>query len=340
MTNCEEDITSECQFFDDSKVKSIHEEFRNICDNNSDNQRCCTEPQDNLECCSIVADKMKKLKSKFNQILQSYQVETNAISSYRNAEDIKIQCICLKKSFYDKVLGDKDKLTNVYKFLNTCKREIRNKINGVSPSSCTFRNLNIEETERIKKIYGFYLFYYRNIKDLAVDKKLNDKPKGFRKGFYELCSSIIECLHDTSKSEYCEEFKEFNNKYNAFRVFLKSLISYPEKIDGSDCKYGCVLSQRLLNGQYHSDLREEIKRIRSRYHPTNFQTIAITVVFLIIGTITPREFWVRIRKLKNEETHAIVEDETENNSLFTSESLEHSSKRKGYSISYKSAKYS
>ncbi|SBT84137.1 PIR protein [Plasmodium ovale] len=344
MPNCNEDISSseilKCNFFNDSKFESIHEEISKICDDNFDNQKSCTEPQDNLECCSIVADKMKELKRKFNDILQSYQVEKNYISSYRNVEDVKKQCLCLKNSFYNKVINVVKKKTNFYELLKRYNCDIMDKTNDFPSTLCIFRNLNIREMERIKTIYDFYLYYYSNIKDLTVGQKLDKPPNGFKKGFYEHCNSIIECLHDTSKSEYCEEFKEYNNKYNAFRIFLKSLISYPEKIDGSDCDNGCVLAESLLKGQYLLELKEEIKKIRSGYRSTNSQTTAITVVSLVIGTINPSELWSRIRKQKNKETHASLDDETESSSLFTSENIENNSKRKGYSISYKSVKYS
>ncbi|SBS91559.1 PIR Superfamily Protein [Plasmodium ovale curtisi] len=112
-------------------------------------------------------------------------------------------------------------------------------------------------------------------------------------------------------------------------------------------------SVRLFNGHYLLKLREEIQKIRSGYRSTNSQTTAITVVSLVIGTvvgvflisyyffgITPNVIWSRIRKQKNKETHASVDDETECSSLFTSENLENNSKRKGYSILYKSTKYS
>ncbi|SBS95612.1 PIR Superfamily Protein [Plasmodium ovale curtisi] len=298
MTICEKDISSsECLFIDDSKVKEFYDEFIKICDDNSIGQKCCTETQDNSECCSSVVDNMNKLKHRINHILQTHQVESNGISSYRNVEDLKILCICLKRSFYNKVIGDKNKSMNVYKILNTCNRKIRDKINDFPSSLCTFRNLNIEEMERIKNIYDFYLFYYRNIKDLAVDQKLNKKPE--------------------------------------------------------DCSYGCVLSQRLFNGHYLLKLREEIQKIRSGYRSTNSQTTAITVVSLVIGTvvgvflisyyffgITPSVICLRIRKKMNKETHAKIDNETESNSLFTSENLENNSKSKGYSILYKSTKYS
>ncbi|SBT73195.1 hypothetical protein POWCR01_000090600 [Plasmodium ovale] len=328
MTNCDEDINSsdipKCNFFDDSKVTKFFEEFSKICDDNSVNQKCCTEAQDNSECCSSVVYKIKDLKSKFKQMLQEYMGESNGIFSDRNFEKVKMQCICLKQSFYNNVIGDVNKLAKVYKHLNTCNIDLIDNTNDVPTSLCTFRNLNIKEIERIKNIYNFYIFYYSNIKDLTAEQKLIQPPKYFKKGFYEHCYSIIECLHDTSKSEYCEEFKEYNNKYNAFKVFLKSLKSHPEKIDGSDCSYGCVLSQRLFNGHYLLKLREEIQKIRYGYPSTNSQTTAIT--------ITPNELWLRTLKLINKEAHANLDDETESNSLFTSENQENTFKNKGYTI--------
>ncbi|SBT83597.1 PIR protein [Plasmodium ovale] len=331
----------ECEYFDELSVTKIYEEFREVCEVKSNNQKCFTETLDDPHYCSSVADKLNELKSKLNGKLQTYQGAYNGTFSDENVEDIKKQCICLKQSFYSKVIKDVKNPTNVYKSVKTCNSVIQNKTIDVPSNLCTFRNLNFRDIKRIKRIYDFYLFYYRNIKDLAVDQKLNKKPEGFRKGFYELCSSIIECLNNTSNSEYCEEFREYNNKYNAFEVFLKSLKSHPEKIDGSDCSYGCVLSQRLFSGHYLLKLREEIQKIRSGYRSTNSQTTAITIVSLVIGTvITPSVICLRIRKKMNKETHAKVDNETESNSLFTSENLENNSKSKGYSILYKSTKYS
>ncbi|SBT73331.1 hypothetical protein, conserved [Plasmodium ovale] len=329
----DEDITSlKCEFVDDSRVKTIDEEFPEKCEDNSDRQKCFTETQDASEYCRSVTHVLQKLKEKIIEILQGKEGDSNAFFFNGNIENVKKQCTCLKQWFYNEVIKDAKEKTNGYKLLKKCNSNIYDKINTVTANFCTFQNLNFREILRMKTIFDFYLFYYAHIKDLTVGQKLNQYTKYFKEGLYEHCNSIIECLNNTTNSKYCKEFKEYHNNYNAFMVFLKSLISYPEKIDGSDSTYGCVLSQRLFNGQYLLKLREEIQRIRSRYSSTDSQTTAIT--------ITPNELWLRIKKLKNKETHVIVDDETESNSLFTSEYLENNSKRKGYSISYKSAIYS
>ncbi|SBS92137.1 PIR Superfamily Protein [Plasmodium ovale curtisi] len=333
MNNCEEDITySKCHFFDDSKVESIQEEFRKICKDNSGSQKCFTETQDYSEYCNCVSEQLNKLQTKLKEMLQIYQGESSNIMSNENTEDVKKQCLCLKNSFYNNVIKVVKEETNVYELFKRCNFDIIDKKNGVPSTLCTFRNLNIRGMERIKSIYDFYLFYYSNIKDLTVDQKLDKPPNGYKKGFYEHCNGIIHCLNEKSNSEYCDEFKEYHNYYNAFKVFLEGLIFYGKEADGSDCNNGCVLAESLLKGQYLLELRKEIKRIKSKYRSTNYSTTAIT--------ITPREFWVRIRKLKNKEAHINVDDETEDKSLFTSENQENDSKNKGYSISYKSVKYS
>ncbi|SBT54779.1 PIR Superfamily Protein [Plasmodium ovale wallikeri] len=314
MTDGEEDITSlECKYFDDSKVKKIHEEFSKICDVNSGSQKCLAETQDDREYCSIVANNLKDLN----------------------------------------IIKDVKKQTDVYKRVKKCNSDIKDKTNDVSANICIFRNLNITEIERMKKIFDFYLFYYKKIKDFTVEEKSEKYQKHFKEGFYEHCNGIIDCLNERSNSEYCDEFKEYHYYNNAFRVFLESLILYGKEADGSDCNNGCVLAESLLKGQYLIELKGEIKRIKSKYSSTNYSNTVITVIFSVIGTvmgvflisyyffgITPREFWVRIRKLKNKEAHINVDDETEDKSLFISENQENGSKNKGYSISYKSVKYS
>ncbi|SBT83592.1 PIR protein [Plasmodium ovale] len=344
MNNCEEDITShevlKCPFFDNSGVQTIYEEFLKICEYNSDSQKCITYGQDDSNDCNTVADKVKELKSKFNQMLQTYHTENYGIFSKRDVKDVKNQCLCLKHSFYNEIIKDVNKSTNVYKLLKICNSEIKNKMNDIPSNLCTFRTLNFRGIQKMKTIFDFYLFYYRYIKDIKVDRKLNPHSNYFRKGFYEHCNGIIECLNEKSNSEYCDEFKEYHNYYNAFKVFLEGLIFYGNEADGSDCDNGCVLAESLLKGQYLLELRKEIRRIKSKYRSTNYSTTAITVIFLVIGTITPSELLSRIRKLKNKEAHTNVYDETEGKSLFTSENQENGSKNKGCSISYKSVKYS
>ncbi|SBT72066.1 PIR protein [Plasmodium ovale] len=341
MSNGAEDITSlECSFFDDSKVEKINEQFPKICEVNPGSTKCFTAPQDDIVICNIVDDKLNKLNRKLNEMLQSYQGESNVFFSNGTIGDVKKQCICLKQWCYNKIIKDLKEQTDVYNIFKTCNTEIKDKINDVPTNICKFRNLNIKQMERMKMIFDFYLFYFRNIKDSTVDQKLNKYTKYFRKGFYELCNSIIECLNNESNSEYCNEFKEYHKKYNAFEVFLESLISYKDEVDGSEYSEECILSEKLLNGHYLLQLRDEIERIMSRYRPSNFQTTAITVVFLVIGTITPNELWLRTLKLINKEAHANIDDETESNSLFTSENQENTFKNKGYTISYKSANYS
>ncbi|SBS89838.1 PIR Superfamily Protein [Plasmodium ovale curtisi] len=354
MTDGEEDITSlECKYFDDSKVKKIHEEFSKICDVNSGSQKCLAETQDDREYCSIVANNLKDLNSKLNEILKTNQSEPNGIFSHAHIEVAKKECVCLKQSFYNKVIKDVKKQTDVYKRVKKCNSDIKDKTNDVSANICIFRNLNITELERMKKIFDFYLFYYKKIKDFTVEEKSEKYQKHFKEGFYEHCNGIIDCLNERSNSEYCDEFKEYHYYNNAFRVFLESLILYGKEADGSDCNNGCVLAESLLKGQYLIELKGEIKRIKSKYSSTNYSNTVITVIFSVIGTvmgvflisyyffgITPREFWVRIRKLKNKEAHINVDDETEDKSLFISENQENGSKNKGYSISYKSVKYS
>ncbi|SBT83981.1 PIR protein [Plasmodium ovale] len=344
MPNGAEDITSlECQVFDDSKANKIYNEFVEICEDNSNSLEHFTETQGNSEYCSSVANKLNELKIKLIEILNGSEEGSKVIFSDGNIVDVKKQCICLKQWFYNEIIGDMKKKTNHYKILKTCNSDIKDKINSITSNICTFRNLNFREILRIKTIIDFYVFYYKRIKDYTLYEKAQPHAKYYRKGFYEHCNGIIECLNSTSNGEYCEEFKEYHNNYNALKIYLESLISYKEKVDGSDCSNGCVLSESLLKGKYLLQLRDEIERIKSRYRSTNFSTIAITVVFLVIGTvmgITPREFLVRIRKIKNNETHSNVDDETESNSLFPSENEENIPKMKGYSISYKSSKYS
>lgn len=218
-------------------------------------------------------------------MMQTYHRELSDNLSNENHEEIEKQCICLKQSFYNKVINDVKKSTNISKRFKTCNRDILDKTNGVPLNLCTFRNLNILEMVRMKKIFDFYLYYYRNIMDSTDDQKSNEHREYYIKGFYEHCNSIIECLNDKSNSEYCDEFKEYHNKYNSFKVFLESLISYANNLDGIQFPEECILSERLLNGRYLFELREEIERIRSRYLPTNYSTTAITVVFLFIGTV-------------------------------------------------------
>ncbi|SBT57984.1 PIR Superfamily Protein [Plasmodium ovale wallikeri] len=354
MTTGADAITSlECKFFDHSKVEQIYQEYVKICEANSGIQKCFTEIQDEWEYCSSVPNKLQELKSKLNQMIQTYQRELNDNFSNKNHEEVEKRCICLKQSFYNKIINDVKKPKNINKRFKTCNRDIIYKTNGVPSNLCTFRNLNIVEIVRMKMIFDFYLYYYRNIMDSTVDQKSNEHREYFIKGFYEHCNSIIQCLNDKSNSEYCDEFKEYHNKYNSFKVFLEILISYANNLDGSQFPEECILSERLLNGQYLFQLREEIERIRSRYRPTNYGTTAITVVFLITGTvigaflisyyffgITPNELWLRTLKLINKEAHANLDDETESNSLFTSENQENTFKNKGYTISYKSANYS
>ncbi|SBS91688.1 PIR Superfamily Protein [Plasmodium ovale curtisi] len=352
MTDCEEDnISLKCPFFDDSKVNAIYNEFREMCSINSDSEKCFAGTHNSVYC-SNVPGKLKDSKSKLNETLQIYERELNNIFSDGNVEDVKKQCICLKQSFYDKVIKEKEK-TEEHELFKTCNNEIEDTFNDVPSNLCTFRYLNIREMKKIKMIFDFYLFYYRNMNNFTIEQKLSQYPKYFKKGFYEHCNSILQCLNNTTHSEYCEEFKEYHKKYNAFRVFLESLISYGKEAHGSDCNNGCVLSESLLTGNYLLELRQEIEKIRSRYRPTNYSTTVITVVFLIIGTIigaflisyyffgiTPSVIWSRIQKKKNKEIHANIDDETESSSLFTSENIENNSKRKGYSILYKSTKYS
>ncbi|SBS89987.1 unspecified product [Plasmodium ovale curtisi] len=315
MTNCEKDITShevlKCPFLDNSGVQTIYEEFLKICEYNSDSQKCITYGQDDSNDCNTVADKVKDFKSKFNQMLQTYHRDTYGIYSERDVKDVKNQCLCLKHSFYNKIIKDVNKSTNVYKLLKICNSEIKNKMNDIPSNLCTFRTLNFRGIEKMKTIFDFYLFYYRNIKDITVDRKLNTHSNCFKKGFYEHCNGIIECLNEKSNSEYCDEFKEYHNYYNAFKVFLEGLIFYGNEADGSDCDNGFIGT-----------------------------VMGVFLISYYFFGITPSELWSRIRKLKNKEAHTNVYDETEGKSLFTSENQENGSKNKGYSISYKSVKYS
>ncbi|SBT55386.1 PIR Superfamily Protein [Plasmodium ovale wallikeri] len=353
MTDCEEDnISLKCLFFDDTKINVIYDEFRKMCSISSDREKCFAGTHDNSVDCSDVPNKLKASKSKLNETLQKYERELNNIFPNGNVEDVKKQCICLKQSFYDKVIKVVKEKTKDHELFKTCNNEIKDTFNDLPSNLCTFRYLNFREMKKMKMIFDFYLFYYRNINNFTIEQKPSQYPKYFKKGFYEHCNSILQCLNNTTQSEYCKEFKEYHKKYNAFEVFLESLILYGENANGSDCDNGCVLGESLLTGKYLLELKQEIERIRSRYRPTNYSTTVITVVFLIIGTIigaflisyyffgiTPRELWLRIRKL-NKETHAIVDDETENNSLFTSENQENTFKNNGYTISYESTNYS
>ncbi|SBT55885.1 PIR Superfamily Protein [Plasmodium ovale wallikeri] len=351
MTNGEQDITSQCQFVDNSRAKQIYNKFDKICDDTSDSLKDFTEILNESEYCSSVTYNLENIKSKLKEILKENEKDTNVISFYGSIENVKKQCMCLKQWFYNEIIEEVKEQKNGYKLLKKCS--INDKINRVTANVCKFRNLNFMEILKMKSIFDFYLFYYRNINDLTIEKKLNQYPKYFKKGFYEHCNSILKCLNNTIQSEYCDEFKEYHNYYNAFKVFLEGLIFYGKEGDGSDCDNGCVLGESLLKGKYLLELKEEIKRTKSKHSSTNYSTIAITVIFLVIGIvigvflisyyffgITPPELWLRIRKLINKEAHANLDDETESNSLVTSEYLENNSKRKGYSISYKSAIYS
>ncbi|SBT73584.1 hypothetical protein, conserved [Plasmodium ovale] len=316
---------------DDEDITSL-KEFPEKCEDNSDRQKCFTETQDDSEYCSTVSGKLSVFKQKLIKILKGDEADLNDFFPERNIEDTDKLCICLKQWFYNEVIKDAKEQTNGYKLLKTCNSNINDKINGVTSNLCIFRNLNFREMVKIKTIFDFYLFYYKKLQDFTVNKKPNKYPKYFRKGFYEHCNSIIHCLNSTSNGEYCKEFKEYHTKYNALKVFLESLLSYKEKVDGSDCTNGCVLSESLLKGKYFLELRGEIEKIKSRYRSNNSLTTGITII--------PSELWSRIRKLKNKETDTNVYDETESNSLFTSENQENSFKNKGYVISYNSAIYS
>ncbi|SBT56568.1 PIR Superfamily Protein [Plasmodium ovale wallikeri] len=286
MTNGAEDITSlECQVFDNSKAKKIYDKFPEICEDDSDILKHFTETKGDSEYCSSVANKLNELKIKLIEILKGRKEESKVIFFDGDVVDVKRHCICLKQWFYNEIIKDVKNETNRYKFLKTCNNDIKDKINRITSNICTFRNLNFREILRMKTIIDFYLFYYKRIKDYTPYEKTHTHAKYFRTGFYDHCNGIIECLNSTSSGEYCEEFKEYHNNYNAFKIYLESLTSYKEKVDGSDCTNGCVLGESLFKGNYLLELKKEIEEIRSRYRPTNYSTTVITVVFLIIGTI-------------------------------------------------------
>ncbi|SBT83951.1 PIR protein, partial [Plasmodium ovale] len=161
----------ECEFSDDSQVKEIYQEIVKICDVDSANQKCLTENQDIWEYCIRVADNLKNLRNTLNEILKKNHSLSNGTLSDVNVEDVKKHCICLKQSFYNKLIKNVKKQKDVYERVRACKSDIKDKINSFSSNLCTFRNLNIREIERIKKIFDFYLFYYIKIMDFTVDQE-------------------------------------------------------------------------------------------------------------------------------------------------------------------------
>ncbi|SBT51548.1 PIR Superfamily Protein [Plasmodium ovale wallikeri] len=167
-----------------------------------------------------------EISNKFCNILHRIIVKINNMQNDILEEitnNDKMHCIYLKYWLYDQLGNSDAKGMNVLKDFQTLQNSVKNEIGKNLSNPCTFRELTWYESNKLKSIYAFMIFYYSHIKDINEKQNVLCKYSNFfgkgLKAFYE---SISECSNNKKEDEYCKEFKEFQEIYKLDKLYWKN----------------------------------------------------------------------------------------------------------------------
>ncbi|SBS82012.1 PIR protein [Plasmodium ovale] len=323
----------------DKELFKFYNKFSNICIDKTDFPDICNDDSSY----NSVHSSVRKLYTQFERNLKVIN-DNNGHYFKDMTTDKDKRCIYLRYWFYDRVVQEDYKSTEVNKFFEAWK----SRQNDVCINcGCNFSIMKWTEVYNIKKFYDLLLFYGK--RDYMVTNKKDQIPDSkyctYLKNAY-VFYTLREDLYQDNKGAFCEEVDKYI-KNNIQEDKLKELTCNSEK-NGEDLAYtedpfarnalhkGSSLEygdkgRELTTGKYDNDAAVS----SSNTVITLFGTIlGMSIISLILYKFTPFGLWLDHRMRKTKIIWNNIKDESKNVLLNKHKALEIYSKSRPYNIAY------
>ncbi|SBT58777.1 PIR Superfamily Protein [Plasmodium ovale wallikeri] len=187
---------------------------------------------------------------KFCNVLYKIVVTVRNIQNdYFNGihKDDKMYCLSLKYWLYEQLGNSDTRGLNTNKYFQNVKESLEGKIKNRVSFPCTFNNLDIEEINKLRKIYAFALIYYSNLgsfQNRYIDCKYLDY---LGKGLIEFYENISTCSKKLTQDNFCNELEEIQNIYMLDNLHLTNSKEDTDYQFGKDETVGCPLEIKSIN---------------------------------------------------------------------------------------------
>ncbi|SBT01843.1 PIR Superfamily Protein [Plasmodium ovale curtisi] len=247
-----DELKKQYGFLKTTKFGKLYEEFNEKDEYDQTVDQKCQKIKEGLS----IPEYYYEIPNKFCNILHRVIVKINNIQNDLLEEitnNDKMHCIYLKYWLYDQI-GNSD-------------------TKGMK-----------DQSNKLKSIYAFMIFYYSHIKDIhekqnVICKYSNFFGKGL-KAFYE---SISECSNNKKEDEYCKEFKEFQKIYKLDKLYWKNSTLKTEYNYSALSKDNCPLVIDSHENPIIISYRDKNNILYLSNEPIDFQNSTIIPTSSAIG---------------------------------------------------------
>ncbi|SBT83526.1 PIR protein [Plasmodium ovale] len=210
------------EFLETLEFGKIYELFKNKITEDLKSKQNCNESKAELS----IPDYYNEIPLNFCIIL--YNILANA-KGWQNdfyddiTKDEKMYCISLKYWLYENIGNHEGMGISIDKLFQNWKNILVSKIQSNLSVPCTLYELNSQEINKLRRIYAFYLIYYRNIATFHKNKNIECKYLDYLgKGLKEYHESLIECSSEKQSHNFCKELDEFQKMHNIYNIYWKN----------------------------------------------------------------------------------------------------------------------
>ncbi|SBS80900.1 PIR Superfamily Protein [Plasmodium ovale curtisi] len=208
-----DDLEKQNELLKTTNFSKIYKVFNDEENFDPDGKRHCDEIKSKLS----LSYPYDEFSYKFCNVLYKIIVTVRNIQNdYFNGipKDDKMYCLSLKYWLYEQLGNSEIKGLNTNKHFQNVKECLESKIRNSVSFPCTFNNLDIEEINKLRKIYAFAFIYYRNLDKFHIGKFLYCKYLDYLgKGLIEFYDSMSTCSKKLTHDNICNELKEIQNIY-------------------------------------------------------------------------------------------------------------------------------
>ncbi|SBS94729.1 PIR Superfamily Protein [Plasmodium ovale curtisi] len=253
-----DDLEKQNELLKTTNFGKIFKEFNDENNFNPGDKENCNKIKSDLS----ISYPYDEFSYKFCNILYKIVVTLRNIQNdYFNGihKDDKMYCLSLKYWLYEQ-LGNSDIMgLNTNNHFQNVKEYLESKIKYSVPFPCTFNKLDIEEINKLRKIYAFALIYYSNIgsfQNRYIECKYLDY---LGKGLIEFYHSMSTCSKKLTQDNFCNELKEIQNIYKLDNLHLI------HSTENKDYQFGdetveCPLEIKSVNDPFKLLYKEGKKR--------------------------------------------------------------------------------
>ncbi|SBS95130.1 PIR protein [Plasmodium ovale] len=279
-----DELKKQYDFLKTVKFGKLYDEFNDESKYDQDFNKKCQTIKDGLSIPEIYYEILGKFCSILHRIIVKINnIQNELLEGITNND--RMHCIYLKYWLHDQLGSSGAKGMSVHKEFQTFQNNIKDQIGNNLSNPCTFRELNWNQSNKLKSIYAFILFYYSHIKDIHKKQDVPCKYLNFfGKGLKAYYDSANECSSEQKDEVYCQEFKEFQEIYKLDKLYWKNSTLNTEYNYSAESNDNCPLAIESLQNPLIISYRDKNHILYLSNEPIDFPKSTIISISSAIGT--------------------------------------------------------